>query len=47
MVLKDLTYFKEKENLDGKKDVILIIDCNNCPKKKRISLHLIIAYSVS
>jgi len=35
MVFKDLTFFKEKEKLDGKKDVILVIDCYNCPQKKK------------
>ena len=31
--MKDLTYFKEKENLDGKKEIVLILDCYNCPRK--------------
>ncbi|MFX1596282.1 MAG: hypothetical protein ACFFBK_09480, partial [Promethearchaeota archaeon] len=35
MVLKDLIYFKEKEKLDGNKDIILIIDCYNCPKEEK------------
>ena len=34
MSLKDPSYFKEKENLDGKKDIILILDCYNCPQKE-------------
>ncbi|MFX1303290.1 MAG: ATPase, T2SS/T4P/T4SS family [Promethearchaeota archaeon] len=34
MALKDPTFFKEKENFDGKKEVILVIDCYNCPQKK-------------
>jgi len=34
MALKNLSYFKEKENLDGKKDIILILDCYNCPQKE-------------
>ncbi len=34
MSTKDLTYFKEKENLDGKKESILILDCHKCPQKE-------------
>ncbi|MFX1418490.1 MAG: ATPase, T2SS/T4P/T4SS family [Promethearchaeota archaeon] len=34
MSLKELSYFKEKENFDGKKEKILIIDCYNCPQKE-------------
>lgn len=34
MSLKDLTYFKEKENLYGQKEIILILDCYNCPQKE-------------
>lgn len=31
MALKDLTYFSEKDSLEGKKDIFLILDCYNCP----------------
>ncbi|MFX1389633.1 MAG: ATPase, T2SS/T4P/T4SS family [Promethearchaeota archaeon] len=34
MSSKDQCYFKERENLDGKKDIVLIIDCFNCSEKK-------------
>jgi type IV secretory pathway ATPase VirB11/archaellum biosynthesis ATPase len=34
MSLKDQTYFKEKENLNGKKDICLILDCYKCPQKE-------------
>ncbi len=34
MALKNLSYFKEKENLDGKKDKILVLDCHNCHQKE-------------
>ncbi len=34
MALKDLVYFKEKDNLQGKKDASLIVDCHNCPQKE-------------
>ena len=34
MSLKDLVYFKEKDNLRGNKDVNLIVDCHNCPQKE-------------
>ncbi|MFX0038422.1 MAG: ATPase, T2SS/T4P/T4SS family [Promethearchaeota archaeon] len=37
MSLKNPSYFREKEDLDGKKEVILILDCNNCPQKKEIN----------
>lgn len=30
MVLKNVSHFQEKENVTGKKDTILTIDCNNC-----------------
>jgi len=33
MSSKDLTYFKERENLNGKKEIILILNCHNCPEK--------------
>ena len=35
MALKNLTYFKERENYDGKKDLILIIDCYNCSQEDK------------
>lgn len=35
MILKNLTYFQERENLEGKKDQILIIDCNKCSEKDK------------
>ena len=35
MSLKDLTYFKEKENFDGSKEKILILDCYNCLHKEK------------
>jgi type IV secretory pathway ATPase VirB11/archaellum biosynthesis ATPase len=35
MALKDLVYFKEKENFEGKKDNTLILDCYNCPQKEK------------
>ena len=39
MVSKDLTYFKERENLEGHKEKILIFDCYNCLyKEKNIQL---------
>ncbi len=31
MALKDLIYFTEKDNLEGKKDIFLVLDCHNCP----------------
>ncbi|MFX1241674.1 MAG: ATPase, T2SS/T4P/T4SS family [Promethearchaeota archaeon] len=34
MTLNDSSYFKEKENLDGKKDVILTLNCFDCPQKE-------------
>ncbi len=34
MALKDLTYFKERANFDGKRDIILILDCYNCSQKE-------------
>jgi len=30
MILKDNSYFQEKENLAGKKDVVLFIECKKC-----------------
>ena len=33
------TYFKEKENFEGQKEKILIIDCDNCPEKNSPSLN--------
>ena len=33
MSVKDHTYFKEKENLNGKKEIVLILDCYNCSSK--------------
>jgi len=35
MTLKNLTYFKERENFDGKKDLILILDCYNCSQEEK------------
>ncbi|NVM34785.1 MAG: hypothetical protein HWN81_04265, partial [Candidatus Lokiarchaeota archaeon] len=35
MALKNLTYFKERENYDGKKDLILILDCYNCSQEDK------------
>ncbi len=35
MALKNLTYIKERENFDGKKDQILILDCYNCPQEEK------------
>jgi type IV secretory pathway ATPase VirB11/archaellum biosynthesis ATPase len=32
MILKNVSYFEEKENLAGKKEQTLVIDCNNCDK---------------
>ncbi|MFW9970337.1 MAG: ATPase, T2SS/T4P/T4SS family [Candidatus Odinarchaeota archaeon] len=34
MSLKNLSYFKEKENLDGKKENVLILDCYKCYQKE-------------
>jgi hypothetical protein len=34
MSLKCLSYFKVKENLNGKKDLALILDCSNCSEKE-------------
>jgi len=34
MSLKNLSYFKENENLNGKKDITLILDCSNCSLKE-------------
>ncbi|KKN57930.1 hypothetical protein LCGC14_0557130 [marine sediment metagenome] len=34
MNLKNVSYFQEKENWKGKKEVTLIIDCNKCIKKE-------------
>ncbi len=31
--LKNLYYFEEKENFEGKKEKTLILNCNNCPDK--------------
>ncbi len=35
MTLKDLTYFKKNINLDGKKEIFLILDCYQCPEKEK------------
>ncbi len=35
MILKNLSYFQERENLDGIKEAILFIDCNKCLKKDK------------
>ncbi|MEE9378783.1 MAG: ATPase, T2SS/T4P/T4SS family [Candidatus Lokiarchaeia archaeon] len=35
MALKNLTYFKERENFDGKKDLILILDCYKCSQEEK------------
>ncbi len=35
MASKDLTFFKECENLEGNKEKTLIIDCNNCLNKEK------------
>jgi type IV secretory pathway ATPase VirB11/archaellum biosynthesis ATPase len=35
MTLKEITYFKEKENFEGNKELILIIDCYNCHQKEK------------
>ncbi|MFX1313486.1 MAG: ATPase, T2SS/T4P/T4SS family, partial [Promethearchaeota archaeon] len=35
MILKNFSYFKEIENLDGKKETILFIDCNRCLEKDK------------
>ena len=34
MILKNLSYFQEKENITGKKDRILTIDCKQCFEKE-------------
>ena len=34
MILKNVSYFQEKENLTKKKEVILIIDCKKCLEKE-------------
>ena len=34
MILKNVSYFQEKENLTEKKEVILFIDCKKCPEKE-------------
>jgi len=34
MILKNVSFFQEKENLTGKKDTILIIDCKKCLEKE-------------
>ncbi len=34
MTLNNSSYFKEKENLEGKKDVILTLNCFECPQKE-------------
>ncbi|MHA1884003.1 MAG: ATPase, T2SS/T4P/T4SS family [Promethearchaeota archaeon] len=34
MVLKDVSYFEEKENFKGKREHTLVLDCNNCNKKE-------------
>jgi type IV secretory pathway ATPase VirB11/archaellum biosynthesis ATPase len=36
MTLKDQSYFKEKENINGKKDITLILDCSICSEKEKI-----------
>jgi flagellar protein FlaI len=37
MILKNVSYFQEKENLAGKRELIQIIECNKCiSKKKRV-----------
>jgi len=35
MILKNLSYFREKENVSGKKDRILTIDCKKCVEGER------------
>lgn len=35
MIIKNVSYFQEKENLGGKQQVILIIDCNRCIEKDK------------
>ncbi|MHA2181679.1 MAG: ATPase, T2SS/T4P/T4SS family [Promethearchaeota archaeon] len=34
MVLKNDSYFQEKENLAGKRELVLFIDCNKCASRK-------------
>ncbi|MFW9880189.1 MAG: hypothetical protein ACFFG0_44510, partial [Candidatus Thorarchaeota archaeon] len=34
MTIKDLSYIKEKENFQGKKEKFLVLDCYNCPQKE-------------
>ncbi len=34
MILKNVSYFQEKENWKGRKEVTLIIDCKKCLKKE-------------
>lgn len=34
MILKNVSYFQEKENLAGKRELILFIDCNKCNSRK-------------
>lgn len=38
MILKNLSYFQEKENLTGKKESDLIIECKKCTEKELNSL---------
>ena len=35
MTLKNLAYFKERENYEGKKDLILVLDCYNCSQEQK------------
>ncbi len=35
MILKNVSYFQEKENLGGKRELILFIDCNKCFSRKK------------
>ncbi|MFX1574417.1 MAG: ATPase, T2SS/T4P/T4SS family [Promethearchaeota archaeon] len=35
MTTENLNYFQERENLDGKKEAILLIDCNKCLDKDK------------
>ncbi len=34
MILKNVSYLQEKENLFGKRDLVLFIDCNKCVSRK-------------
>ena len=39
MIFKNVSYFQEKENLTGKKDIVLFIECKKCVLNEENNIH--------